>query len=95
MLLLKVQTNYKKLCLEGKMSCVCSYLGPTSMLHYRSMKEGSLLCFVLMICPNHSVLGYAIRLIIRKFSMNTGARTWFRMFGIMVWTLLIIEPFFH
>jgi hypothetical protein len=33
--------------------------------------------------------------IIKKFSMNTGATTWFRMFEVIVWKLLIIEPFFH
>jgi hypothetical protein len=27
--------------------------------------------------------------------MNRGATTWFRMFGTIVWNLLIIEPFFH
>ncbi len=27
--------------------------------------------------------------------MNRGATTWFRMFRITVWNLLIIEPFFH
>jgi len=32
--------------------------------------------------------------IIKKFSMNRGATTWFRMFGAIVWNLLIIEPFF-
>jgi hypothetical protein len=30
----------------------------------------------------------------KKFSMNRGAMTWFRMFGAIVWNLLIIEPFF-
>ncbi len=29
-LLLKIQTNYKKLGLEGKMSWMCSHLGPTT-----------------------------------------------------------------
>jgi hypothetical protein len=33
--------------------------------------------------------------IIEKFSMNRGARTWFKMLGAIVWNLLIIEPFFH
>jgi hypothetical protein len=31
--------------------------------------------------------------VIKKFSMNRGATTWFRMFGAIVWNLLIIEPF--
>jgi len=33
--------------------------------------------------------------VIKKFSMNRGALTWFKMFGAMVRNLLIIEPFFH
>jgi hypothetical protein len=33
--------------------------------------------------------------IIKKFSMSRGASIWFRMFGVMVWILSIIEPFFH
>jgi hypothetical protein len=54
-------------------------------------------CFVLSewYIPNHSVLGYVMAFMIRKFSMNRGASTWFTMFGVMVQTLLIIEPFFH
>ncbi len=36
-----------------------------------------------------------MELIIKKFSMNRGAPTWFKMFGIAMWNLLIIEPFFH
>jgi hypothetical protein len=35
-----------------------------------------------------------MELVIKKFSMNRGATTWFRMFGVIVWNLLIIEPFF-
>jgi hypothetical protein len=54
-------------------------------------------CFVLLeqYLLNHGVLGYVMELIIKKFSMNRGATTWFRMFGTTVWNLLIIEPFFH
>jgi hypothetical protein len=66
------------------------------MLPYLSMKEGSFFCFVIMISlPNHGVLGYAMEHVIKKFSMNRGAMTWFRMFGAIVWNLLIIEPFVH
>jgi hypothetical protein len=36
-----------------------------------------------------------MELVIKKFSMNKGATTWFRMFGGTMWNLLIIEPFFH
>jgi hypothetical protein len=36
-----------------------------------------------------------MELVIKKFSLNRGATTWFRMFGATVWNLLIIEPFFH
>jgi hypothetical protein len=34
-------------------------------------------------------------LITKKFSMSRAAPTWFKKFGVMVWALLIIEPFFH
>jgi hypothetical protein len=34
-----------------------------------------------------------MELIMKKFSMNRGATTWFEMFGAIVWILLIIEPF--
>jgi hypothetical protein len=51
-------------------------------------------CFVLSwwYFPNHSTLGYVMELIIKKFSMNKGAMTWFKMFGTTMWNLLIIEP---
>jgi hypothetical protein len=54
-------------------------------------------CFVLSLWyfPNHGVLGYVMELIIKKFSMNRGATTWFRMFRATMWYLLIIEAFFH
>jgi hypothetical protein len=48
------------------------------------MKEGSLFCFVTMIFPNHGVLGYAMEPVIKKFSMNKGAMTWFRLFRAIV-----------
>jgi hypothetical protein len=35
-----------------------------------------------------------MELVIKKFSMNRGAMTWFRMFGAIMWNLLIIQPFF-
>jgi hypothetical protein len=35
-----------------------------------------------------------MELVIKKFSMNRGATTWFKMFGVTMWNLLIIEPFF-
>jgi hypothetical protein len=35
-----------------------------------------------------------MELIIKKFSMNRGATTWFKMFGVTMWNLFIIEPFF-
>jgi hypothetical protein len=35
-----------------------------------------------------------MELVIKKFSMNRGAMTWFRVFGARVWDPLIIEPFF-
>jgi hypothetical protein len=36
-----------------------------------------------------------MELVIKKFSMNRVAMTWFRMFGAIVWNPLIIEPFFQ
>jgi predicted membrane channel-forming protein YqfA (hemolysin III family) len=36
-----------------------------------------------------------MELIIRKFSMSRGALTWFKMFGVTILNLLIIETFFH
>ncbi len=35
-----------------------------------------------------------MELVIKKFSMNRGATTWFRVFGARMWNLLTIEPFF-
>jgi hypothetical protein len=35
-----------------------------------------------------------MELIIKKFSMNRGAMTWFRMFGSIVWNLLLLNHFF-
>jgi len=65
------------------------------MSSYLSRKEGSLFCFIIMISPKPQCLGYAMEFIIKKFSMNRGAMTWFRMLGATVWNLLIIEPFFR
>ncbi len=55
------------------------------------------ICFVLSwwYLPNHNVLGYVMGIIIKMISMNNGPLMWFRMFGVMVWTLSIIEPLFH
>jgi hypothetical protein len=36
-----------------------------------------------------------MELIIRKFSMSRGALTWFKMFGVTILNVLIIETFFH
>jgi hypothetical protein len=88
-LLLKIQTHYKELCLEGKMGWVCSSLGST--IHVTLFIHGgldSLFCFVIMISPKPWCLCYAMELIIRNFSMGRVALTWFRMFGAMLWNLL-------
>jgi hypothetical protein len=50
-------------------------------------------CYI--IYPNHNVLSYVMGIIIKMISMNNGPLMWFRMFGVMVWTLSIIKPFFH
>jgi hypothetical protein len=54
-------------------------------------------CFVLWqwYLQNHGVLGYVMEFIIKKFSMNRGALTWFKMSETTMWNLWIIEPFFH
>ncbi len=55
------------------------------------------ICYVLSwwYLPNHNVLSYVMGIIIKMISMNNGPLMWFRMFGVMVWTLSIIKPFFH
>ncbi len=65
-------------------------MGPTTHVTL-FIHEGSFFCFVIMICPKHGVLGYAMELVIKHFSMNRGATTWFKMFGATMWNLLIIE----
>jgi len=85
-LLLKIQTNYKKLCLEGKMGWVCSSLGST--IHVTLFVHGGLDSLLKWYPPNHDVLCYAMELIIRNFSMSRVALTWFRMFGAMLSNLL-------
>jgi hypothetical protein len=96
-ILLKIQTNYKKLGLEGKMSWMCSHLGPIYNTCYLIYLWRKVVCFVLSqwYFPSHNILGYVMEHIIKKFSMNRGAPTWFRMLRAIVWNLLIIEPFFH
>jgi hypothetical protein len=32
--------------------------------------------------------------VIKKFSVNSGAMTWFKMFGAIVWNLLLLNNFF-
>jgi len=44
---------------------------------------------------NARCFSYEMELIIIKFSMSTGAATWFRMFEATVWKLLIIETGLH
>jgi hypothetical protein len=81
--------------IKGKwVECVHTW-GQQHILAYLSMKEGGLFCFVIMISPKPWCLKYVMELIIKKFSMNRGAMTWFRMFRTTMWNLLIIEPFFH
>jgi hypothetical protein len=97
-LLLKIQTNYKNLGLKWKMKNELSVFtlvaNNTCYVIYPWRK---VICFVLSqwYLPNHNVLGYVMGLIFKMISMNRGALTWFKMFGVMVWTLSMIEPFFH
>jgi hypothetical protein len=66
------------------------------MLPYLSMKEDSLFCFVIMISPKPWCLRLCYGTCHQKFlNEYKGATTWFRMFGVTVWNLLIIEPLFH
>jgi len=66
---------------ENELSVFIFGANNTSYLIYPWRK---VVCFVLSswYLPNHSVLDYAMELIIKNFSMNKGATTWFRMFGI-------------
>jgi hypothetical protein len=95
-LLLKIKTNYEKMSFEGKMSWVCSHLGPTTHVTL-SIHEGKY--FVLFCCNDISQptmsWGMLWNLSLKTISMNRGTLTWFRMFGTIVWNLLIIEPFVH
>ncbi len=97
-LLLKIKTNFQKMCFEGKMNWMCSHLGGNNTC-YHIYPWRNVVCFVLFcrndIFPNHDVLSYAIELIIKNISMNRGASTWFQMFGAIVWNILIIGPFFY
>jgi hypothetical protein len=94
-LLLKIQTNYKKRVSKGKcIECVHTW-GQQHMLPYLSMKEGSLLCFVIVIFPKPRCLGLWYGTYHQKVFNKWGALIWFIMFGATMWNLLIIEPFFH
>ncbi len=94
-LLLKIQTNYKKMGFEGKMHWCVHIWGQQHMLPYLSMKEGNLFCFVIMIFPKPRCLGLCYGTYHQKVLNEWGALIWFRMFGTTMWNLLIIEPFFH
>ncbi len=77
-----------------KVECVHTWANNTC---YFISSWRKVVCFVLSqwYFPNHVILSCFMELIIKKNSMNRGAPTWFRMFGAIVWNLLIIEPFFH
>jgi hypothetical protein len=58
------------------------------------MKPGKLFCFVShQDLPNHNALGCTLG-IFGKLSMSREHQLGLRVFGIMVWKLLIVEPFF-
>jgi hypothetical protein len=65
------------------------------MLRYLYMEEGNLFCFVIMIFSKPRCFRLCYGIFHQKFSISRGASTWFRMFVITMWNLLIIEPFFH
>ncbi len=91
--LLKIQKKNEKSGFEGKwIECVHTW-GQQHLSHYRYMKEDNLFCFVIMIFSKPQGFKLCYGIIFRKFSIS--APTWFRMFVVMMWNLLIIEPFFH
>ncbi len=70
-------------------------------LSYLSMKkQGSLFCFVCQRLrspkPQH-LMSRSLESLEKQAPMIKGALTWFglRLFGAMVWNLLIIEPLFQ
>jgi hypothetical protein len=80
----QITTNWVE---KGKwIECVHAW-GQQHMLPYLCMREGSLFCFFIMIYPKP----WCLRLCYGTYH----ATTWFRMFGVTMWTLLIIKPFFH
>jgi len=74
----------KKWVSKGKwVDCVRTW-GQHHILPYLSMKEGSLFCFVIMIFSKPWCLGLCYGTYHQKvLSMNRGAPTWFRMFGVL------------
>ncbi len=52
-------------------------------------------CFVIMISPKPRCFGLCYGTYHQKVLNEWGALTWFRIFGVTMWNLLIIEPFFH
>jgi hypothetical protein len=68
-------------------------------LSYLSMKQGSLFCFVCQAEISQTTALHVTLLVSleKQARMIKGALTWFvlRLFGAMVWKLLIIEPFFQ
>jgi hypothetical protein len=89
----KLKQITKKWVSKGKwVECVHTW-GQQHMLPYLSMKGSSLFCFVIIISPKPQCLGLCYGTYHQK--KFNGAPTWFRMFGTIVWNLLIIKPFFH
>jgi hypothetical protein len=68
-------------------------------LSYLSMKQCSLFCFVCQAEISQTTALHVTLLVSleKQARMIKGALTWFvlRLFGAMVWKLLIIEPFFQ
>ncbi len=89
-LLLKIQTNYQKMGFRRKMNWVCSHLGPTPHV-ILSICEGR---YFVLFCTNDISQTTVFWVMLWNLLVRS-ASTWFRMFGIIVWNLLIIEPFFH
>jgi hypothetical protein len=59
------------------------------------MNVNSLFCFVIMIFPKPWCFGLFYGIYHQKVLNEWGALTWFKIFGVTMWNLLIIEPFFH
>ncbi len=76
-LLFKIQTNYKKMGFEGKMTWMYSHLGPTTHVTL-PIHEGSLFCFVIMISPKSQCFGLSYG----TYHQKSSQWTWVHQLGL-------------